>query len=87
MMAPHNTNAAVGTIASMHLDVAMPNFLIQEYHAEHYEQHYFDIFPGLPRQQNGYVELPRGPGLGIGFDEEMANAHPYLPQAHRERGI
>lgn len=87
MMAPHNTNAAVGTIASMHLDVAMPNFLIQEYHAEHYEQHYFDIFPGLPRQQNGYVDLPRGPGLGIGFDEEMANAHPYLPQAHRERGI
>jgi galactonate dehydratase len=87
MMAPHNTNAAVGTIASMHLDVAIPNFLIQEYHAEHYEQHYFDIFPGLPRQQNGYVDLPRGPGLGIGFDEDMANAHPYLPQAHRERGI
>lgn len=87
MMAPHNTNAAVGTIASMHLDVAMPNFLIQEYHAEHYEQHYFDIFPGLPRQQNGFVELPQGPGLGLGFDEEMANAHPYLPQTHKARGI
>lgn len=87
MMAPHNTNAAVGTVASMHLDASMPNFLIQEYHAEHYEPHYFDIFPGLPRQQNGYVDLPQGPGLGLGFDEEMANAHPYLPQTHKERGI
>ena len=28
VMAPHNTNAAVGTAASFHLDAATPNFLI-----------------------------------------------------------
>ncbi len=87
LMAPHNTNSAVGTVASMHLDAATPNFLIQEYHAEFYEPHYFDIFPGFPRQRNGYVDLPQGPGLGVEFDEVLANKHPYLPLGHSERGI
>ncbi len=87
MMAPHNTNAAVGTVASFHLDASMPNFLIQEYHAEFYEPHYFEVFDGLPRQKNGYVELPKGPGLGLSVNEEVLDAHPYLPLRHGERGI
>ena len=87
MMAPHNTNAAVGTVASFHLGAAMPNFLIQEYHAEFYEPHYFEVFDGLPRQKNGYVELPKGAGLGLTFNEEVANAHPHMPLDHSERGI
>ncbi len=87
MMAPHNTNAAVGTMAEFHLDLSMPNFLIQEYHAEFYEPHYFQVFDGLPRQKNGYVELSRKPGLGLEFNEEVANAHPYMPLRRGERGI
>ncbi len=87
MMAPHNTNAAVGTVASMHLDASMPNFLIQEYHAEFYEPHYFDVFDGLPRQKDGYVELPKGPGLGLSLNEDVLAAHPYVPLGHGERGI
>ena len=87
MMAPHNTNSAVGTVASMHLDAAMPNFLIQEYHAEFYEPHYFEVIEGLPRQENGYVDLPEGPGLGLTINEELMNAHPYLPLGISERGI
>ncbi len=87
MVAPHNTNSAVGTVASLHLDAAMPNFLIQEYHAEFYEPHYFEVFDGLPRQQNGYVELPKGAGLGLTFNEEVADAHPYLPLGRGARGI
>ncbi len=87
MMAPHNTNSAVGTVASMHLDAAMPNFLIQEYHAEFYEPHYFEVIEGLPRQENGYVHLPKGPGLGLTINEELMNSHPYLPLGMSERGI
>ena len=79
MMAPHNTNSAVGTVASLHLDAAMPNFLIQEYHAEFYEPHYFEVVNGLPRQENGYVDLPSGPGLGITLNEDILNMHPYQP--------
>ena len=87
VMAPHNTNAAVGTVASFHLDAATPNFLIQEYHAEFYEPHYFEVFDGLPRQKDGYVDLPKGPGLGLTFNEEVADAHPYMPLGIGERGI
>ena len=86
-MAPHNTNAAVGTVASMHLDVAMPNFLIQEYHAEFYEPHYFEVFDGLPRQKDGYVELSEDAGFGLTLTEEVFDAHPYIPLGRGERGI
>ena len=86
-MAPHNTNAAVGTVASMHLDVAMPNFLIQEYHAEFYEPHYFEVFDGLPRQKDGYVELSEDAGFGLTLNEDVFNAHPYIPLGRGERGI
>ena len=41
----------------------------------------------LPRQRDGYVELPTGPGLGLTFNEEVADAHPYLPLGVGERGI
>ena len=87
MMAPHNTNSAVGTVASFHLDTSMPNFLIQEYHAEFYEPHYFQVVQGLPRQKDGYVDLPEGPGLGISLDNELLDKHPYLPLGMSERGI
>ena len=86
-MAPHNTNAAVGTVASMHLDVAMPNFLIQEYHAEFYEPHYFEVFDGLPRQKDGYVELSEDAGFGLTLNEDVFNDHPYIPLGRGERGI
>ena len=86
-MAPHNTNAAVGTVASMHLDVAMPNFLIQEYHAEFYEPHYFEVFDGLPRQKDGYVELSEDAGFGLTLNEDVFNAHRYIPLGRGERGI
>ena len=41
LMAPHNTNSPVGTAASFHLVASLPNLLIQEYHAEFYQPHYF----------------------------------------------
>ena len=87
MMAPHNTNAAVGTVASLHLDASLTNFLIQEYHAEFYEPHYFEVFDGMPRQQNGYVELPSGPGLGLTLNEDILAARPFVPQRLGQRGI
>jgi galactonate dehydratase len=87
LMAPHNTNSPVGTVASFHLDASLPNFLIQEYHAEFYELFYFEVFNGLPRQKDGYVELPKDPGLGITFNQEVATKHPYRKVKRGERGI
>jgi galactonate dehydratase len=75
-MAPHNTNGPIGTVASFHLAPAMPNFLIQEYHAEFYEPWLFDLVPDQPRRTGNHVPLPNGPGLGVTIDEDVARAHP-----------
>ncbi|HET7768341.1 MAG TPA: mandelate racemase/muconate lactonizing enzyme family protein [Chloroflexota bacterium] len=81
-MAPHNTNGPIGTVASFHLAPAMPNFLIQEYHAEFYEPWLFDLVPDQPRRTGNHVPLPNGPGLGVTIDEAVARAHPL---EHRSR--
>jgi galactonate dehydratase len=88
MMAPHNTNSPVGTVAAFHLGAAMNNFLIQEYHAEYYEPWFFDLCPEQPRRTGNHVPLPPGPGLGITLDKAVASAHPYVPTGRwSERGI
>jgi galactonate dehydratase len=87
-MAPHNTNGPVGTVASFHLAAAMPNFLIQEYHAEFYEPWFFDLLPDQPRRTGNHVPLPSAPGLGVTLDEAVARAHPLeTRRAWSERGI
>lgn len=87
-MAPHNTNGPIGTVASFHLAPAMPNFLIQEYHAEFYEPWLFDLVPDQPRRTGNHVPLPSGPGLGITVDEAVARAHPLEARGRwGERGI
>lgn len=87
LMAPHNTNSPVGTVASFHLAAACPNFLIQEYHAEFYEPWFFEMVEGQPRQENGYAPLPSGPGLGITLNEEVIKGHPYQRPGWSVRGI
>ena len=87
-VAPHNTNSPIGTVASFHLDASLPNFLIQEYHAEYYEPMYFNLCPDQPRRVGNSVPLPNGPGLGITLDEAVARAHPLEPRTGwSERGI
>jgi galactonate dehydratase len=87
-MAPHNTNSPVGTMASFHLDATMSNFAIQEYHAEFYDPNYFEVVDGLPRQQDGYIELPDSPGLGIGLNEDVLKKYPYVDMgARKQSGI
>lgn len=77
-LAPHNVCSPVGAAAEMHLDAAIVNFEIQEYHAEFYSPWYFDVCPGFPRQQEGYVTLTDAPGLGLELDAAAVAAHPPL---------
>ena len=60
----------VGMAANVHLDVACPNFGIQEW-ATRPEVEY-EVFPGLPRVEAGYVYPNEGPGWGIDFNETAA---------------
>jgi mannonate dehydratase len=64
----------VGMAANVHLDVALHNFGIQEWAFR--SQAEYDMFPGLPKPQGGYVYPNDRPGLGIEFDEALAAKFP-----------
>src|SRR5207237_25672 len=63
----HNFLGPVLTAASAHLDVAIPNFVVQEY--SKIDERQADAFPGTLKREGGYLPLPEAPGLGVRIDE------------------
>jgi mannonate dehydratase len=63
--------------AALHLDIAVPNFGIQEYmrHTEATDE----VFPHGYRFADGYLHPSEEPGLGVDIDEELAARYPYEP--------
>ena len=74
----HNFLGPVLTAASVHLDVAIPNFVVQEY-SKADEGALAAAFPGTLRRQGGYLPLPDVPGLGVTIDEGKASELPAYP--------
>jgi mannonate dehydratase len=64
----------VGHAANVHLDLAVPNFGIQE--SREFNQNERDVFPGCPELRNGYYYANDRPGLGIDLDEKAAAKFP-----------
>lgn len=64
----------VGHAANLHLDIAAPNFGIQEWYRPSALE--YEMFPGLPEVADGYLYPNARPGLGIDIDEQLAAAHP-----------
>jgi mannonate dehydratase len=64
----------VGHAANVHLDLAIPNFGIQE--ARDFTQAEQDVFPGCPTLRNGYYWANDRPGFGIDLDEKAAARFP-----------
>jgi galactonate dehydratase len=74
--APHNPWSWVNTIASLHLDAVIPNFLIQEVVADP-EPWKDEIVTWRPElDADGYFALPGRPGLGIGLDLDAVRRFP-----------
>jgi galactonate dehydratase len=69
----HNFLGPVLTAASVHLDVAIPNFLVQEY-ARVDESPLAAAFPGTLKRAGGYLEVPEVPGLGVRLDTSQLPA-------------
>jgi galactonate dehydratase len=68
-IAPHRSLGPIALAACIQLDASIPNFLMQEHVSvgEGYLREPFQL-------QDGFVELPKGPGLGIELDgEALAN--------------
>jgi galactonate dehydratase len=74
-VAPHNPNGPIGTMVSIHLALALPNFLILE-HVRNDVPWRSDIVDVPLEVHDGYVQPPTRPGIGLELVEKVAAAHP-----------
>ncbi len=75
MMAPHDgSNGPLCEAAAVHVMASVPNFLILEHRAHDVPWRY-ELLTELP-VVDGYIEVPRRPGLGVELNEDVARAHP-----------
>ena len=63
--------------AALHLDLAVPNFGLQEYMPHTAETD--AVFPHGYHYADGYLHPSEEPGLGVDIDESLAAAYPYRP--------
>jgi len=76
---PHNVCGPIGTMACVHLGACVPNFDVLEYHALEVDW-WDDLHDGDdPLIEEGYIEVPEAPGLGIELNEDVAREHLHDP--------
>ena len=74
-VAPHNFYGHLSTVMSAHFCAAIPNFRIMEIDIDDVPWK-DDLVTTVPVIEDGYLELPTGPGWGTELDEEAIRAHP-----------
>lgn len=88
-LALHNPLGPVSSAACLQLNLATPNFAVQEQPVAAGTV-LTDVVPLQPEWRDGYLLPAAAPGLGIEFDREAARAHPFrkaeLPQLRRPDG-
>lgn len=72
----------IGHAANLALDLATPNFGIQEHHVFNDAAH--EVFPGCFDISDGHLWPTDAPGLGVDFNEKAASAHPPAPPMSRD---
>jgi L-alanine-DL-glutamate epimerase-like enolase superfamily enzyme len=75
VFSPHNVCSPVGTMACVHLGACVPNFDVLEYHAIDVDWWDDLLVREAPLIQDGYIEVPERPGLGVELDEDVAADH------------
>ena len=64
----------VGHMVNLHLDLAQPNFGIQEFSP--FPPEVLEVFDGVPEVRDGYLYPNDRPGIGVTLDEEAARRFP-----------
>ncbi|MBM3794429.1 MAG: galactonate dehydratase [Acidobacteria bacterium] len=81
-LAPHACEGPIGGIATVHVDAACPNFLVQEICSgvkPEMKELVWEEWLGFPamRMVNGRFPLPTRPGLGFDLDEAKLKKYPF----------
>ena len=73
---PHNNAGPLGTAATLHAALSIPNVVLIEAPFVNYDQPPNVVGP-YPKVEAGYALPLVGPGLGVTFDEKLAKARPF----------
>jgi galactonate dehydratase len=81
-MAPHACEGPIGGLATVHVDSAMPNFLVQEICSgvkPEMKEKVWEEWLGFPamRMVDGRFPLPEKPGLGFDLTEDALKKYPF----------
>ena len=74
-VAPHNSNGPISTVASLHLDLTMPNAFMQEIFVS-FLGAYEDVLTNMIPIRDGNATVPDGPGWGTEIDVEALSKYP-----------
>jgi galactonate dehydratase len=75
--APHNPQGPVATAVCAHVDAATPNFMIQEVFQTYDVEWVDDLLVDPITIEDGHVQIPEGPGLGIELDMDVVREREY----------
>ncbi len=75
-MALHMAGTPISTLASVHCAAATENFIALEHHFTSVP-FWNDFVDGVPKPliQDGYIQVPEGPGLGFTLNEDAVREH------------
>jgi gluconate/galactonate dehydratase len=72
-VAMHNVASPIATMGSAHVGAAIPNSLAVEYHS--YELGWWEDLVEEDVIEDGYIEIPEKPGLGLTLDMDAVAEH------------
>ncbi len=67
----HVCGGPIATAASLHLETAIPNFIIHEHHTYALKKILIESCVQDLQPVNGFFEAPNTPGLGIEINEKV----------------
>ncbi|PSP71206.1 mandelate racemase/muconate lactonizing enzyme family protein [Halobacteriales archaeon QH_8_67_27] len=80
-IAPHNPQGPVAGAIYSHFCTSIPNFRIQEMFQTYDEPWVDHLLTDPLRVEDGYVQVPEGPGFGIELDMDVVEEHEYTEDA------
>jgi L-alanine-DL-glutamate epimerase-like enolase superfamily enzyme len=86
-LAPHVWGSAFLWAASLQLAAALPNYYILEFGQTYSPLLYELIDYPVKVEQDGHVEIPQGPGLGVQIDPEAERRWPFDPTAAERKAL
>jgi len=74
----HVCGGPVATAASLHLETAIPNFLIHEHHTYAIKQWNRELCIQDPQPVDGFFQVSEAPGIGIELNDEVVMRSPRI---------